>query len=78
MTLRQSATVHVCALRHVPEMVKHTGAQHLVSVIDAHFLPDTPTAISRDRHLKLGMHDIFVRFSIGSMRPSWASFRVSE
>jgi predicted protein tyrosine phosphatase len=58
MTLRQSATVHVCALRHVPEMVKHTGAQHLVSVIDAHFLPDTPTAISRDRHLKLGMHDI--------------------
>jgi predicted protein tyrosine phosphatase len=58
MMLRQSATVHVCALKHIPEMVKLTGARHLVSVIDAHFLPDTPTAISRDRHLKLGMHDI--------------------
>ena len=30
MMLRQSATVHVCALRHVPEMVKHTGARHLI------------------------------------------------
>ena len=56
--LRQSATVHVCALRHVPEMLKHTGARHLISAINAYFLPETPTAISSDRHLKLDMNDI--------------------
>jgi len=58
MILRQSASIHVCALRHVPEMVKHTGALHLVSAINADFLPETPKAISRDRHLKLDMNDI--------------------
>jgi predicted protein tyrosine phosphatase len=58
MMLRQSATVHVCALRHVPEMVKLTGARHLISAINAYFLPETPTAISGDRHLKLDMNDI--------------------
>ena len=58
MTLRQSASIHVCALRHVPEMVKHTGARHLISAINAFFLPETPTMISDDRHLKLDMNDI--------------------
>jgi predicted protein tyrosine phosphatase len=58
MIMRQSASIHVCALRHVPEMVKHTGARHLISAINAYFLPDTPTAISDGRHLKLDMNDI--------------------
>jgi len=58
MMLRHSATVHVCALRHVPETVKQTGARHLISAINAYFLPDTPTAISDGRHLKLDMNDI--------------------
>ena len=58
MTHRQSASIHVCALRHVPEMIKHTDARHLVSAINAYFLPETPTAISSDRHLKLDMNDI--------------------
>ena len=58
MTLRQSASIHVCALRHVAEMVKHTGARHLVSAINADFLPETPTAIPGNRHLKLDMNDI--------------------
>jgi hypothetical protein len=49
MMLRQSATVHVCSLRHVPEMVKLIGARHLISAINAYFLPETPTAISGDR-----------------------------
>jgi predicted protein tyrosine phosphatase len=60
MTLRQSASIHVCALKHVPEIVKSSGARHLVSIINRHFMPDTPAAISRDRHLKLDMHDINV------------------
>ena len=46
MILRQSASIHVCALRHVPEMVKRTGARHLVSAINADFVPETPTTIS--------------------------------
>ena len=58
MILRQSANIHVCALRHVPKMVEHTGAGHLISAINAYFLPETPTAISPDRHLKLDMNDI--------------------
>ena len=58
MTLQQTERIHVCALRHIPEMVKQTGARHLVSAINADCLPVTPAAISRDRHLKLDMHDI--------------------
>jgi predicted protein tyrosine phosphatase len=58
MIVRKSASIHVCALRHVPEMVKHTGARHLISAINANFLPETPAAISDDRHLKLDMNDI--------------------
>ena len=58
MILRQSASIHVCALRHVPEMVKRTGARHLVSAINSAFLPETPTTIPGKRHLKLDMNDI--------------------
>ena len=56
--LHQSPRIHVCGLRHVPATIARIGARHLVSVIDAEFLPDTPSAIRRDRHLKLDMHDI--------------------
>jgi len=58
MTFNKPASIHVCALRHVPEMVKQTGARHLVSAINADFLPVTPPTISSGRHLKLDMHDI--------------------
>ena len=58
MIVRQSASIHVCALRHVPEMVKQTGARHLVSAINADFIPETPTTIPDKRHLKLDMNDI--------------------
>lgn len=58
MTFNKPASIHVCALRHVPDVVKRIGARHLVSAINDEFLPATPAAISRDRHLKLDMHDI--------------------
>lgn len=58
MTFNKPADIHVCALRHVPEMIKQTGARHLVSAINDEFLPVTPAEISCDRHLKLDMHDI--------------------
>ena len=56
MVTQQLASIHVCALRHMPEMVERTGARHLISAINADFLPVTPATICR--HLKLDMHDI--------------------
>ncbi len=69
MTLRRSATVHVCALRHVPDMVVRTGASHLVSAINADLLPPTPATIAPHRHLKLDMHDV-TGAVIGSTPPA--------
>ena len=54
----KTATVHVCALRHVPDMVEQTGVRHLVSAIDSYFTPPTPKAVAAERHLRLEMHDI--------------------
>lgn len=54
----KSATVHVCALRHLPDMIERTGARHLVSTIDGYFQPATPKTVTADRHLRLEMHDI--------------------
>lgn len=55
---RQAALIHVCALRHVPDVVVRTGARHLVSAINADLLPMTPAAVAPERHLKVDMHDI--------------------
>lgn len=58
MTLHRTASVYVCPLRLLPEMVERTGARHVVSAINADIMPATPTAISPARHLRLAMHDI--------------------
>jgi predicted protein tyrosine phosphatase len=58
MKFNKHASIHVCALRHVPDVVKQIGARHLVSAINDEFLPATPAEISCERHLKLDMHDI--------------------
>ncbi len=58
MKFNKPASIHVCALRHVPDVVKQIGARHLVSAINDEFLPATPAEISCERHLKLDMHDI--------------------
>lgn len=54
----KSAAIHVCALRHIPEVIAASGARHLVSAIDADLAPETPAPLSADRHLRLDMHDI--------------------
>jgi predicted protein tyrosine phosphatase len=54
----QTATVHVCALRHLPDMIELTRARHLISAIDGYFQPATPPTVAADRHLRLQMHDI--------------------
>ena len=58
MRPQQMATVHVCALRHLPEMIEETRARHLVSAIDGYFQPATPASVAPHRHLRLEMHDI--------------------
>jgi predicted protein tyrosine phosphatase len=58
MRPQQMATVHVCALRHLPEMIEETRARHLVSAIDGYFQPVTPPSVAAGRHLRLEMHDI--------------------
>ncbi len=69
MTVRRSAAIHVCALVHVPDVVKVTGASHLVSAINADLLPITPASIAAERHLKLDMHDI-TEVQPGALPPS--------
>lgn len=54
----RSPTIYVCALRHVPEMIRRTGARCLISAINIELLPDTPPTVSAARHLKLDMHDV--------------------
>ena len=58
MHTKPVAGVHVCALRHIPEVVARTGARHLISAINADLAPATPTELAPDRHLRLNMHDI--------------------
>jgi predicted protein tyrosine phosphatase len=58
MKTTPSASVHVCALRHIPEVIELTRASHLVSAINADLAPTTPAQLHVDRHLRLDMHDI--------------------
>jgi len=75
MMPRRAAIVHVCALRHVPEMVERTGARHLVSAINADLSPATPVGVAPHHHLKLDMHDI-VEAQPGATPP--AAWHVAE
>jgi predicted protein tyrosine phosphatase len=58
MQIKPSASVHVCALRHIPEVLKNSGARHLISAINADLAPATPQGLTTERHLRLDMHDI--------------------
>lgn len=42
----------------MPDVVRHTGAKTLVTVINEGLIPDTPSGIAADRHLKIAVHDI--------------------
>lgn len=69
MQVKPSASVHVCALRHIPEVLQRTGARHLISAINADLAPDTPAGLAQGRHLKLDMHDI-VEPCVGATAPA--------
>lgn len=62
-------SVHVCALRHVPDELARLGASHLISAINADLAPTTPAALARGCHLKLDMHDI-VEEQLGATAPA--------
>ena len=42
MKAKPSASVHVCALRHIPEVMARTGASHLISAINAELASHDP------------------------------------
>ena len=50
--------IHVCSLRLLEEMVRRHRPSHIVTLINADMMPDTPQGIARNYHLKLSMNDI--------------------
>lgn len=54
----RTAQVHVCSLRLVPEMIRRTGAQHIISAINLDTMLATPEGCLALNHLRLGINDI--------------------
>jgi predicted protein tyrosine phosphatase len=52
------ARIHVCSLSKVPETVRATGAQSLVSLINHGTIVQRPREISPSRHLYVAVSDI--------------------
>jgi predicted protein tyrosine phosphatase len=50
--------IHVCSLAAVPEIVATVKATHLMTVINAQTLVETPATIEAKRHLKIAVNDI--------------------
>ena len=50
--------IHVCPLSQVADTAAHTGARHLVSLINAGTPVARPETIAAERHLFLGIADI--------------------
>ncbi|CEJ10055.1 hypothetical protein BN1110_00326 [bacterium YEK0313] len=50
--------VHVCSLARIADTVSATGAQHLVTLINAGTAVTRPHPIQPENHLFLGMNDI--------------------
>ena len=50
--------IHVCSLAAVPETVATVNATHLMTVINAQTLVETPVSIEAKRHLKIAVNDI--------------------
>jgi predicted protein tyrosine phosphatase len=50
--------IHVCSLARLPEMIRRTGAHHVVSLLPKEDNLARPEAIAAENHLWLQMHDI--------------------
>jgi predicted protein tyrosine phosphatase len=54
----RSTIVHVCPLSGIHDAINSTGAAHLITVINAQTMVETPPGISASRHLKVAVNDI--------------------
>ena len=50
--------INVCSLRLIDDVVRKTGARHLVTLINVGTPVGRPTTIEEDRHLFIGVSDI--------------------
>ena len=50
--------LYVCSLEDMPRQVRATGASHLVSVLSPESLPETPSGVRPENHLRIGCHDL--------------------
>ncbi len=50
--------LHVCPLATLHDTIASSGAAHLITVINAQTMPDTPPVIEPRRHLKIAVNDI--------------------
>lgn len=64
-----SAKIIVCSLDIMEEMVERNTASHLVSLINAQMMPQTPLSVEKNNHLKLSMNDIEIPVD-GAITPS--------
>ncbi|MGH6793844.1 MAG: tyrosine phosphatase family protein, partial [Methylocella sp.] len=61
--------IHVCPISKLPETVRETGAQSLVTLIDEGTPVRRPTGIAAEKHLVIVLSDISVEVE-GLMLPS--------
>lgn len=54
--------LYVCCLAEMPRHVASLGASHVISILTANYMPETPTGIDPGKHLKLACHDIVEPF----------------
>lgn len=50
--------IHVCSLSRLEETVEQTGARYVVSAINPWAIPETPTRVDGNNHLKMAINDI--------------------
>ncbi len=50
-------TIAVCSMQRIDETIAATGATRLISIVNAHLMPPTPSTIAPANHLKLPMTD---------------------
>ena len=54
----KTAILAVCALDDMEKTLRETSASHLISLINEPMMPQTPSFIEHQNHLKLSMNDI--------------------
>lgn len=50
--------IHVCSLNRLPQVVRESGASHIVTLINDETAVMRPDTVIAERHLFLGMNDI--------------------